>query len=73
MTGDNTALHLSDYDVYAQTNERHRLSSEYTRDNDTIYVNPPPMHKVQTSTSDAQLRADEDFARRLAEEEQQGN
>jgi hypothetical protein len=28
--------------------------------------------KAQTSTSDAQLKADEDFARQLAEEEQNG-
>lgn len=52
-----------------------------------IYVNPPlnsggnintnttesPLLKIQTSTSDAQLKADEDFARQLAEEEQIGN
>lgn len=52
-----------------------------------IYVNPPlnsggnintnttesPLLKIQTSTSDAQLKADEDFARQLAEEEQLGN
>lgn len=43
---------------------------------DTIYVNPPvgsPTHNINaTSTSDAQLKADEDFARQLAQEEQIG-
>jgi hypothetical protein len=53
-------------------------------DEGVIYVNPPlssndnintttsPLSQVQTSTSDAQLKADEDFARQLAEEEQLG-
>lgn len=36
LTGDNTALHLSDYDVYAKTNGRQQLSNEYTRG--TLYI-----------------------------------
>ncbi|KAK4512065.1 uncharacterized protein ATC70_013308 [Mucor velutinosus] len=77
LTGDISALHLSDYDVYAKTSNRPataRKSSDYQRGDDTIYVNPPvgsPSHNLKvTSTSDAQLKADEDFARQLAQEEQ---
>ncbi|KAG1054444.1 hypothetical protein G6F43_003538 [Rhizopus delemar] len=63
LVGDISALHLSDYDVYAKTSD------------DIIHVNPPPENPnmtkttTHTSTSDAQLKADEDFARQLAEEE----
>ncbi|KAL9546267.1 hypothetical protein MBANPS3_006740 [Mucor bainieri] len=77
LTGDISALHLSDYDVYAKTSNRPaaaRKSNDYQRGDDTIYVNPPvgsPTHNLNaTSTSDAQLKADEDFARQLAQEEQ---
>ncbi|KAG2194612.1 hypothetical protein INT46_009598 [Mucor plumbeus] len=81
LTGDISALHLSDYDVYAKTGGKPRKSNDYqhmnTRGDDIIYVNPPvgsptqnTKFKAQTSTSDAQLKADEDFARQLAEEEQ---
>ncbi|KAG1108138.1 hypothetical protein G6F42_016103 [Rhizopus arrhizus] len=75
LTGDISALHLSDYDVYAKTSNRPaRKSNEYQRGDNTIYVNPPvgsPTHNINaTSTSDAQLKADEDFARQLAQEEQ---
>ncbi|KAI8639525.1 hypothetical protein BD408DRAFT_421276 [Parasitella parasitica] len=81
LTGDISALHLSDYDVYAKTNGRPRKSNDdqstNNRGDGVIHVNPPmgsPMQKTlsntQTSTSDAQLKADEDFARQLAEEEQ---
>ncbi|KAI8355687.1 hypothetical protein BD560DRAFT_406959 [Blakeslea trispora] len=85
LTGDISALHLSDYDVYAQTGQRQREFEEKkymnnqleNHDSDTIHVNPPVNEanrlptKIQTSTSDVQLKADEDFARQLAEEEQQ--
>ncbi|CEP11157.1 hypothetical protein [Parasitella parasitica] len=81
LTGDISALHLSDYDVYKETNGRPKKPNDYqsinSRGDDVIHVNPPmgsPMQKTmsntQTSTSDAQLKADEDFARQLAEEEQ---
>ncbi|KAF1801153.1 hypothetical protein FB192DRAFT_1384338 [Mucor lusitanicus] len=77
LTGDISALHLSDYDVYAKTSNRPataRKSNDYQRGDDTIYVNPPvgsPTHNLNTtSTSEAQLKADEDFARQLAQEEQ---
>ncbi|CAO3641331.1 unnamed protein product [Mucor fragilis] len=79
LTGDVSALHLSDYDVYAKTSNRPataRKSNDYQRADDTIYVNPPvgsPAHNLSaTSTSDAQMKADEDFARQLAQEEQIG-
>ena len=38
--------------------------------NDTVLANP--LLRTQTSTSDAQLKADGDFARQLAQEEQLG-
>ncbi|GAN09416.1 hypothetical protein MAM1_0266c08943 [Mucor ambiguus] len=73
LTGDISALHLSDYDVYAKTSNR-PAANDHQRGDDTIYVNPPvgsPTHNLSaTSTSDAQLKADEDFARQLAQEEQ---
>ncbi|RCI02940.1 ubiquitin-binding protein cue5 [Rhizopus stolonifer] len=65
LTGDISALHLSDYDVYTQTERRQRAQSG-------AKVNPPlDRPQIQTSTSDAQLKADEDFARQLAQEEEQ--
>ncbi|KAI7902209.1 uncharacterized protein BX663DRAFT_85547 [Cokeromyces recurvatus] len=71
LTGDISALHLSDYDVYAKTGGKTRNSNEYKKDNDVIYVNSPlnTTRSLQTSTSEAQLKADENFARQLAEEE----
>ncbi|KAI8079185.1 hypothetical protein BDF21DRAFT_419616 [Thamnidium elegans] len=54
LTGDISALHLSDYDVYAQTGGRQR--------------NKDSSATTTTSTSNAQLKADEDFARQLANE-----
>lgn len=56
LTGDISALHLSDYDVYAQTGGRQK-------NKESIIPGSPP-----TSTPDAQLKADEDFARQLANE-----
>ncbi|KAI7888435.1 uncharacterized protein EV154DRAFT_517907 [Mucor mucedo] len=56
LTGDISALHLSDYDVYAQTGGRQK-------NKETIVAGSPP-----TSTPEAQLKADEDFARQLANE-----
>lgn len=52
LTGDISALHLSDYDVYAQTGARQK-----NKETTTV-----------TSTPEAQLKADEDFARQLANE-----
>lgn len=98
LTGDISALHLSDYDVYAKTSNRpatarksndyqrgknkaqsiavHGILTPHQKGDDTIYVNPPvgsPTHNLNTtSTSEAQLKADEDFARQLAQEEQIG-
>ncbi|KAI8877020.1 hypothetical protein K501DRAFT_288616 [Backusella circina FSU 941] len=71
LTGDVSALRLSDYDVYAQTaGGRTRKSNDFNEKNDgVIYVNPPGEQPPKTSTSDAQLRADEEFARQLAQEE----
>ncbi|KAI8364824.1 hypothetical protein EDC96DRAFT_443965 [Choanephora cucurbitarum] len=85
LTGDISALHLSDYDVYAQTGQRQRQFEEKKyrnsqleeHDANILHVNPPVTEtdhlptKIQTSTPDIQLKADEDFARQLAEEEQQ--
>ncbi|KAI9280368.1 hypothetical protein BY458DRAFT_430773 [Sporodiniella umbellata] len=66
LSGDVSALHLSDYDVYRQTNA---MNKSEKRD-DIIHVNPPSENlTVHTSTSDAQLKADEDYARQLIEEE----
>lgn len=56
LTGDISALHLSDYDVYAQTGGRQK-------NKETIVADSP-----STSTPHAQLKADEDFARQLANE-----
>lgn len=55
LTGDISALHLSDYDVYAQTGGRQRNKE-------------PSAAATATSTPNAQLKADEDFARQLANE-----
>ncbi|CAO3699347.1 unnamed protein product [Rhizopus stolonifer] len=69
LSGDVSALHLSDYDVYTKTNTMLKSNNNEKRD-DIIHVNSPPENlTVHTSTSDAQLKADEDFARQLAEEE----
>lgn len=55
LTGDISALHLSDYDVYAQTGGRQRNKESFAA-------------TTATSTPNAQLKADEDFARQLANE-----
>lgn len=69
LSGDVSALHLSDYDVYTKTNTMLKSNNNEKRD-DVIHVNPSPENlTTHTSTSDAQLKADEDFARQLAEEE----
>ncbi|CEG67722.1 Putative CUE domain-containing protein [Rhizopus microsporus] len=70
LTGDISALHLSDYDVYTKTNNIiKRQNSE--KNNDVIHVHPPAGNmSIHTSTPDEQLRADEDFARQLAEQEE---
>jgi hypothetical protein len=73
LTGDVSALRLSDYDVYAQT--AGGRTSEFNEKKDgVIHVNPPlaSTEQPKTSTSDAQLRADEEFARQLAEQERRG-
>ncbi|KAI8981500.1 hypothetical protein BDB01DRAFT_851284 [Pilobolus umbonatus] len=67
LTNDISALHLSDRDVYARTEENIR------RRDDTIHVNPPVKKETQpvhTSTTEAQLKADEDFARQLIQQEE---
>ncbi len=62
LTGDVSALHLSDYDVYAQTGGRQiRKSYDMKREDNN-----------NTSNSNAQLKSDEDFARHLYQEEQLG-
>ncbi|KAI8369498.1 uncharacterized protein BYT42DRAFT_617512 [Radiomyces spectabilis] len=92
LTGDMSALRLSDHDVYAQTGGRPRRWSEdhYRRegqtdaDDNVIHVNPPyppprqaPITQQQqqqqqpvtkTSTNEEQLRADEEYARQVANE-----
>lgn len=62
MTGDMSALHLSENDVYAGTRPR---------DPNVIHVNQPPSQQLsppatKTSTSEEQLRNDERLARQLA-------
>ncbi|KAI8968381.1 hypothetical protein BDF20DRAFT_896046 [Mycotypha africana] len=81
LIGDISAINLSDQDVYAKTGRKFDNDSKVTashQEDGVIHVDPPLLtavtnslgSKIETSTSDAQLKADEDFARQLAEEEE---
>ncbi|KAI7846816.1 hypothetical protein BDC45DRAFT_611416 [Circinella umbellata] len=66
LAGDVSALRLSDNDVYAQTT---RPTSGQQRGG-VIHVNPPLGGQNQNVHVDQQIRADEELARRLAQEDQ---
>lgn len=65
LAGDVSALHLSDNDVYAQT-----ARSQQQQTQGVIHVNPPYQRQGGNDTIDAQIRADEELARRLAGDDQ---
>ncbi|KAI7877736.1 hypothetical protein K492DRAFT_209465 [Lichtheimia hyalospora FSU 10163] len=65
LAGDVSALHLSDNDVYAQT-----ARPQQQQQQGVIHVNPPYQRQGGNDTVDAQIRADEELARRLAGDDQ---
>lgn len=58
-------MHLSDNDVYAQT-----ARPQQQQQPGVIHVNPPYQRQGGNDTIDAQIRADEELARRLAGDDQ---
>ncbi|CAO3585925.1 unnamed protein product [Absidia cylindrospora] len=95
LSGDMTALHLSDHDVYAQTGAKGNQQYQQPRQqqsaknfydyqgsdfdaNDTtinsnvIHVNglPPTHSTLSNSNQQAQILADEEFARQLAQDDE---
>ncbi|KAI9491972.1 hypothetical protein BDB00DRAFT_830577 [Zychaea mexicana] len=66
LAGDVSALRLSDNDVYAQTRP-----SEGQQQGGVIHVNPPLNRQSNPNLNvNEQIRADEELARRLAQEDQ---
>ncbi|KAI8146062.1 hypothetical protein BJV82DRAFT_600309 [Fennellomyces sp. T-0311] len=65
LAGDVSALRLSDNDVYAQTRPARGQPQS-----GVIHVNPPLSGQNKNLSVDEQIRADEELARRLAEEDQ---
>lgn len=78
LSGDMSALHLSDHDVYAQTkgappsankNFYDYQGSDFDTTENVIHVNPPPQQQQQQQNQ-AQILADEEFARQLAQDDE---
>jgi hypothetical protein len=78
LSGDMSALHLSDHDVYAQTkgappsatkNFYDYQGSDFDATENVIHVNPPPQQQQQQQNQ-AQILADEEFARQLAQDDE---
>ncbi|KAI8340134.1 hypothetical protein BC941DRAFT_460238 [Chlamydoabsidia padenii] len=70
LSGDMSALHLSDHDVYAQTkapakNYYDYQGSDFDTNETTIHIN-----NNHSSQKEAQILADEEFARQLAQDDE---
>ncbi|KAI8088665.1 uncharacterized protein BX664DRAFT_331062 [Halteromyces radiatus] len=86
LSGDMTALHLSDHDVYTQTGRQQQQQRQAKNfydyqgsdfdTNDTsvpsnvIHVNSPPPRSNIYKSQEAQILADEEFARQLAQDDE---